>query len=108
MECLICVLKADCRSSLKAREAWHISVRQRIIFKMILSQPFIKGVITAEIQTEKNASGALDQDQADGVSGVSSSRVTSRNPCGPFLIQWMRLKCNDLYPSVSSKPLIED
>ena len=40
---------------------WRISTRQRIILKMIKSQPFIKRVITVEIKIDKNASGALDQ-----------------------------------------------
>ena len=36
--------------------------------KMILSQSFIKRVMTAEIKTNENTSGALDLDMADGVS----------------------------------------
>ena len=39
---------------------------------MILSQPLIKGVITAEIKIDENASETLDQDPKDVVSHVTS------------------------------------
>ena len=54
---------------------------------MILSQSFIKRVITAEIKTGKNASGTFDQDQKNSVSCVSSSRTTWQNLDGTSLIQ---------------------
>ena len=39
---------------------------------MIQSYLFIKRVITAEIKTDENASGVLDQGRTDGVSCISS------------------------------------
>ena len=57
---------------LKARGTWRSITHQRIILNMIQSQPFIKRVITAEIKTDENAFGALDQDRTDGVSSVIS------------------------------------
>ena len=40
-----------------------------------------------EIKTDEDASRALDQDQMDDVSHVSSSRVTRQNLGGPYTIQ---------------------
>ena len=62
----------------------------------------------AEIKTDENASGVLDQDQKDGVSCVSSSRASWQNIGGPSLIQRPRLDCNDSHSCVSSEPLIKD
>ena len=39
-----------------------------------------------EIKNRLNASGALDEDQTDGVSCVLSSRAMWQNLCGPSLI----------------------
>ena len=54
-----------------------------------------------EINTDKNASRALDQDQMEGVLGVISSRVMWRIVGSPYLIQQPRLNCNDSYFCVS-------
>ena len=56
----------------------------------------------AEINTDENASGALDEDQMDGVSRISSSHVMWQNLGGPSPIQRTRLNHNDLKPGVSS------
>ena len=61
-----------------------------------------------EIETDENASRALDQDRTDDISCNSSPRLTWRNLSGPSQIQWPRINCNDLHPRVLSKPLIED
>ena len=83
------------RSSLKGGGTWHIITHRRIVLKMIESQSFIKKVITAEIKTDENTSGALDQDWTDRVSCVSSSRVMWRNLGNPSPIQKPQLNCND-------------
>ena len=62
----------------------------------------------AEIKTKENASEALDQDQTDGDSYVSSSCAMWRNLSGPSSIQWPQLNLNNSHLCISSKPLIED
>ena len=62
----------------------------------------------AEIKTDENVSGALDQDRTDGISCVSSSRVTWKNFGGPYLIHWPRLNRNNLHLRILSEPLIKD
>ena len=62
----------------------------------------------AKIKTDENESKALDQDQTDGVSCISSSRAMWRNIGSPSLIQWPRLNGNNLHSCVSLEALIED
>ena len=45
----------------------------------------------AEIKTDENASRALDQDQMDDISCVSSSRATWQNLGSSSVIQWPQL-----------------
>ena len=56
VERLIARLNRDRRSSLKVQGTWCILICQRIVYKMIKSQPLIKGVIMAEIKTDGKAS----------------------------------------------------
>ena len=62
----------------------------------------------AEIKTNENTSGALDQDRTDSISCVFSSHATWQNLGSLSLIQRPRLNHNDSHLYVSSEPLIED
>ena len=67
VERLIARLNRDRRSLLKAHGTWRDLIRWGIIFKMIKSQPLIKGVITDEIKTDGNTSEMFDQDSTMSV-----------------------------------------
>ena len=52
-------------------------------FKNDLITAVYQRVITTEVKTNENASGALDKDRTNDVSSVSTSRVMWRNLGGP-------------------------
>ena len=82
---------------LKARGTWCSINRRRIILNTIESQSFIKRVITTDIKTDENASGALDQDRTDVVLSVISKAHDVLHLGGPSLIQRPQLKRKNLH-----------
>ena len=81
-------LNRDRRSSLKAGEYVAHFYSSTNSFKNDLILAIHQRVITGKIKINKNASGALDQDQTDGISCVSSSHATWQNLDNPSAIQW--------------------